>query len=537
MSNEGPRSPEVDDIYSDMYSAFSQMTSSTRNDIDSQPYPITLKTIGIYVGSTIGGLLFGYDTGVIPGVLLTLTPEDLGRKTLEDFQRELVTGVTSLGSLAGSIIAFKIVDRQGRKKTLLICSMVFMASGLIMALANSLAALVVGRLIVGVAIGIAAQCVPVYLAEISPERIRGGVITLNTMAITGGQLLAYLVSFGVLSFRQSWRILFALGIIPAFLFILLLDCIPESPRWLILNNKLADAREALRLIYPLANHHDIDKKLAKMIHDLTKLRFYQDETQPLLATEDPLFRRSSWISFRRALSLRNMRILFTPRDPLKCKVHHKMEPRTYRALFVGCVLMFFQQASGFNAFMYYSAVIFQRIGVDAPFAPAMAVALTNFLFTGISFKFVDKIGRRKLLLITIPVTTAGLVMNSYAFESNSVSLIIVSTAIFVAGYATGIGTIPWTSVEFLPLNRRSLGATCISCTNWFANSILSMTFLSLTNKLGNETSMLTFAAITILSWFFVYFFYPEVKGLSLEEVGRVFENGIDVYYVYRTYHS
>lgn len=529
---------DVEDVYSDMYSTFSQLTSTTLNDIDQRKYPITFKTGLIYAGATIGGLLFGYDTGVISGVLVSLKPSDINLEILTNFQRELITSITSVGSIFGSILAFPLADRYGRRMTLAICTCFFIAAALLMSLSVSLSMLVGGRFVVGFGVGIAAQCIPIYLSEVSPSSLRGTMITLNSMAITGGQLLAYIISYGISSRPHAWRYLFAISATPALIFICLLDFIPESPRWLITAQRIPESRDALRMIYPQATEQEIFNKLGKMIRDLTKLRTYQDETEPLLSRSNSIFKIPSLTSLQNYVYSRESPSP-QPYRPIRpvTKTQHKMEPRTRRALIIGCVLMFFQQSSGFNAFMYYSAVIFSRAGVDNPLLPAIIVALTNFLFTGVAMRFVDSFGRRSMLLSTIWIMTVGLLFCSIGFENNNFVLLLISVIIYVGAYASAMGTVPWSSVEFLPLNRRSFGGSCISCTNWVTNTFISMTYLSLMDKLGNETTMLIFAGVTVLNWLFVYFWYPEVKGLSLEEIGQVFENGVDVYYIYRNYHS
>lgn len=200
------------------------------------------------------------------------------------------------------------------------------------------------------------------------------------------------------------------------------------------------------------------------------------------------------------------------------------------------MLMFFQQTSGFNAFMYYSATIFEQVGFTNPLVPAIIVAFTNFSFTLLAMKLIDTMGKRTLLLMTIWIMTVGLLLCSVGFELNNLALLVVSVIVYVGAYATGMGVVPWSSVEFLPLNRRAVGGSMISCTNWLTNSVLSLTYLTITDRIGNENTMLLFALFTIFNWLFVYIWYPEVKGLSLEEIGQVFENGVDVHFIYRNYH-
>ncbi|GAV49067.1 hypothetical protein ZYGR_0N04720 [Zygosaccharomyces rouxii] len=525
---------DVDDVYSDLYSTISQVTATTANDVDQLPYPITFRNLIIFVGATVGGLLFGYDTGVISGVLLMLKPQDISLDVVTDFQKELITSVTCLGSFFGSIIAFPTADKYGRKSTMALCCTVFVVAAIWMALSTSLTFLVIGRLIVGVAVGVAAQCVPVYLSEISPASTRGLVLALNTLAITGGQLISYVVSLSMQNVQHSWRYLFGLAALPAIIFLLILDFIPESPRWLISKGEFADALDSLRAIYPTAPLQLVSLKLKWLILEIGKLRKYQDAEDPLLVrthstsryigvNDEPLSESSPSQDNNLVVSAES-------------RTRHKMEPRAKRALLVGCTLMFFQQVSGINAFLYYSAIIFAQFEVKNPLVPAMAVAATNFVFTLVALKCVDPIGRRSMLLYTIWIMTIGLFLSSVGFDKNNTKLILVALLIFVGGYASGMGSIPWSSVEFLPLNRRSFGAACISCTNWLSNTVVSVSYLSIANVMGMDRAMIMFAVFTILNWIFVYYYYPEVKGLTLEEIGKVFENGIDVSYVYRNYH-
>ncbi|CCD22593.1 Cin10p NDAI_0A04360 [Naumovozyma dairenensis CBS 421] len=539
----------VEDIYSDLYSTFSQLTCTTADDIEQLPYSIDLKTSLIFVGSTVGGLLFGYDTGVISGVLLNLKPEDLSRPSLTDFNREIITSITSIGSFLGSIIAFPLADRCGRRITLAICCMVFIISGIWMALSRSLLFLVVGRLIVGIAVGVAAQCTPIYLSEISPANVRGFMLTLNSVAITGGQLLSYMFAFVLRDLSQSWRYLFGISAIPAIMFISLLDFIPESPRWLVTRGKFPEAHSALKMIYPGASVHQINLKLRRLIIDLGKLNHYNDIDEPLLQQSRSFLMNlnSSILSQANSIEVPVINNLVQPsnsysslpnqRSSLKRKRHvHKMEARTKRALMVGCTLMFFQQVTGFNAFMYYSPIIFSKLNIQDPLLPAILVAITNFLFTFVALRYVERVGKRSMLLYTVVIMIIGLLLCSTGFEKNNLNLLLTSIVIFVAGYASAMGTVPWSCVEFLPLNRRSFGASCISCTNWLTNAIVSLSYLSIIDKIGDSSTMLIFAMFSTFSWIFIYFCYPEVRGLSLEEIGKIFENGIDIYNVYRNYY-
>lgn len=562
---------ETEDIYCDCYSTLSQITSTTINDIDSLPYKLNLKIVIILIGATIGGLLFGYDTGVISGVLINLKANDLNLSDITDWHKEIITSSTSMGSFLGSILAFPLADKYGRKMSMSSCCIIFILAAFWMGFSISLNWLIFGRFIVGIAIGISAQCIPIYLTEISPARVRATILTLNSIAITGGQLLAYLISFGFdyyyhnVENKQFWRVLFILSSIPACFFLLILDFIPESPRWLIIQNKYKEALNVLKIVYPKANTYQLNLILQKIVHDLNVIYKYQDKPQLNKVAKIHSNRNSAYdqlvtnivtrnenrsLSFSDTLDNSNDDIETTPlqnsnnnNNKKKKKIHnkkkqrHRMEPKAKRALFVGCTLMFFQQITGFNAFMYYSPIIFQRFdSINNPILPSIIVALINFIFTFLALKYVDIYGKRSMLLYTIWVMTVGLLLSTMGFARNNITILIISIAIFVGGYASGMGSIPWSSVEFLPLNRRSFGSSCIACTNWLTNFLVSSTFLSLLNKIGDEDSMLIFTIFTVFAWFFVYFCYPEVKGLTLEEIGKVYENGIDVHYIYRNYH-
>lgn len=539
----------VEDVYSDLYSTVSQLTTTTANDIEQQPYPLTWRSSVMLVSATIGGLLFGYDTGVISGVLVSMNPSDLRLVELYDWQKEVITSITCAGSFVGSMVAYPLADRCGRKYTLTVCSVVFAVPSILMALSVTLGMLVAGRLVVGIAVGIAAQCIPVYLSEISPARIRGTVLALNSISITLGQLVAYVMAYVLVDpvdpynkTPAAWRYLFGLGCLPALVFVLTLDFVPESPRWLLSQLRIHDAEMALHTIYPKASANEVRYALRKLVHNLNKIRLHNDETDPLILPASA--KRRSVASSRTGRSSLDALLFSSLNEPensnalgtgLKRK-RHRWEARSKRTLLVGCALMFFQQITGFNAFMYYSATIFKQAGFTNPTVPSIIVALTNFTFTLLALQLIDTVGRRMMLLMTIWIMTIGLLLCSVGFELQNLSLLIVSVIIYVGAYATGMGVVPWSSVEFLPLNRRAVGGSIISCTNWLTNSVVSMSYLSVMKRIGNKNTMLIFALFTIMNWLFVYIWYPEVKGLSLEEIGQVFENGVDVHFIYRNYY-
>lgn len=477
-----------------------EVLSQQTEDIENQPNWWPGASIVLLIGALLGGLLSGYDTGVVAGVLLALKPGDIARTIISDTDRSLIASSTAMGALFGSLIAGRTANQYGRRTTLLWSGLIFTGSSVWLALATSLSSLALARLSVGIAIGAASQCTPLLLSELAPTKIRGAILSCYTLSVTAGQCLAYFAAFTLSNRDQSWRILFALGFPPSLLYCCALIIFPESPRWYITQGEYDDAHRSLQAVYPTATHLQVSRKIQALAHDLVA-----EESQALLPNVASTYK--------------------------KPKISH-----TIRGLVIGCTLMAFQQLSGFNALMYYATIIFKRLGTESPLIPAMCIAATNFFFTIFAILVVDNIGRRSMLLYTLWVMPLALVSASSGLKSGNFTTIVISILLYVAAYASALGTVPWTCVEFLPMEQRSLGASCFSCTNWITNTIVSASFLSMVTKLGVSCTFLIFSFICCMSWVFVYFWFPEVKGLTLEEINQVFKNGIDVNYVYRNYH-
>ncbi|CCF58516.1 hypothetical protein KAFR_0E03650 [Kazachstania africana CBS 2517] len=483
----------------------SSLSVSTLDDIDNLPLALNAKTIIKLIAVTTCSLLYGYHTSIVTGILLVLKPEDINASEITTLHKEVITTATNIGAIFGSIVSFPMADTHGRLKTLHICSWIFIASSIVTSLSFRLWILVLGRFIIGVAIGIGSQCVPLYLSEVSPAKIRGLAITINSMCITMGQLLAYLFVVPFINTANSWRFLVFLAILPAILFIWSKDKFPESPRWLALTSDPERARLSIERIYPMATRRQVNLKLNGLMLDSNQID-RQSGSYSSIASQ-------------------------------AFKSNKKLDPTSKKALIIGCILMVYQQTSGFNAFIYYAPLIFQDLNVLNPMLPSIVVAATNVVFTATALYTVDKFGKRIVLLVTLWIVIIGLLLFSYGFKTNNASLLIISLIIYVAGYASGLGTIPWSSVEFLPTHLRSLGSSYISCSNWVSNSLISMTYLSLMKICGNEAMMVGFATVMFSCWFFTFFWYPEVKGLSLEEINKIFQNtGVDVHFIYRNYY-
>jgi SP family myo-inositol transporter-like MFS transporter 13 len=202
-------------------------------------------------------------------------------------------------------------------------------------------------------------------------------------------------------------------------------------------------------------------------------------------------------------------------------------PGTIRALVVACGVMASQQLCGFNSLMYYSATLFEDLGFADPVAIALVVALTNFVFTFVAVKYVDIVGRRDMLLQTMPLMELALFGLVYVFGGDPPSgkSIVVLIVCYVACYSSALGNVPWQGVELLPLPARALGSTAITATNWACNFLVSSTFLTLTEVVSAQGAFLIYSVFTALACVGVYFCYPDVSGLPLEAVQGIFDNG------------
>ncbi|KIL87907.1 hypothetical protein FAVG1_08788 [Fusarium avenaceum] len=462
------------------------------------------------LATAIGGMLFGYDTGVISGVLVVLG-DDLDGRLMSHGEKELITSLCAAGALFGAIIAGVTADKYGRKPAIWFASVLFTLGAVVQAASYSLVQMCVGRVLVGLGVGSASMIIPLYIAEIAPAKYRGRMISIDMVFLATGSLLAYAFDAAFYKVPHGWRYMVGLGGIPSVLLGVLLFWCPESPRQLIFHNRTDECLHVLRLMYPTANETQVHQMMAHIQFGVTQAKALNEE-----------------VSVRQSL-----KSLFTV-------------PANRRAAIVACGLMATQQLCGFNTMMYYSSTLFQIVGFNNPIAVGTIVTATNWIFTFLSVFLIDRVGRRRLLLWTMwgmPVflVLAAAVFTKIPIDRNTLELtddkigwpaivVLVSMILFVASYAAGLGCVPWQANEFLPMEVRAMGTMMINICNWGPNIIVSSTFLSMMRGISPSGTFGFYAALSFIGLVFVYFCYPEAAGMTLEEVRVVFEHGFGVRY-------
>lgn len=340
-------------------------------------------------------------------------------------------------------------------------------------------------------------------------KVRGRLIGLNNMSITGGQVISYGIGAAFAHVPHGWRYMVGLGGVPSIILACMLPFCPESPRQLIWHGKLEQAEAVLQKIYKGASQEQVKNKVA-LIHAACE------------ATKELNYSETRWAKVKRLHTI----------------------PSNLRALICACGLMVISQMSGFNVLMYYSATLFDIVGFSNPVAVGLVVAGTNFIMTWINMMCVDPIGRRRVLLSTVWGMSAGLLAVAVAFSfipinretlevtSDNIKtpaiVVLVFIIWFVAFYGVSVGNTAWMSTDFFPVDVRAMGTMWLTCSCWGSNIIVSSTFLSMMKGITPCGAFGFYAAICGIGWVLIYFFYPEVSGLTLEEIKEVFQHGFGV---------
>jgi SP family galactose:H+ symporter-like MFS transporter len=425
----------------------------------------------------IGGSLFGYDAGVISGAILFIR-QSFG---LDTNQVELVVSAAIVGAVFGSIASGPLTDRFGRRPVLLTAAATFIVGALVSALAQNVQQLLVGRVLIGVAIGVTSYTVPLYISELAPPESRGWLVSLNQLAVTSGILIGYLLDFALAGSGQ-WRWMIGLAVVPASVLGLGLAFLPDTPRWLVSSGQIDKARHVLRRVL---GRDDVSA-------DLEHLRASTNGSSG-----------GGWAE------------LFNP------------ETRT--PLLVGLGLAIVQQVTGINGVVYYAPTLLQGSGFPSESGAILATAgigLVNVVMTIVAMLTLDRLGRRPLLLgsllgmvVSLGILGLGFRIAPSAGGSGLAVLSVACLMAYVGSFAVGLGPVFWLLIaEIFPTRVRGLAMSLATAANWAANLVVSATFLSVLQALGPAGAFWLFSAVALAAWVFVYRLVPETRGRSLEEI-------------------
>lgn len=427
--------------------------------------------------AALNGLLFGFDTGVISGALLYIE-QGFG---LSAFLQELVVSSVLVGAAIGAAVGGTLADRFGRRRITLLGAGIFFVSSIGMAVSPTVYWLIGWRFVVGIAIGVASIVGPLHISETAPPKIRGSLGSLQQLAITLGILLAYLINYvfaSLITEATAWRWMLGFGVVPAAALGIGMYHLPETPRWLVKENREEEARETL-----------------SRLRTETEV---EDELQEIKELEEVE---------RGGLSV-------------------LLQPWVRPALVVGIGLAILQQATGINAVLYYAPTVFNSIGLQAvaSILATVGIGVINVALTLVAIWQVDRIGRRPLLLISLSGMTVMLAILGAAFWLPGLSGNIAwiaggSMILYVAFFAVGLGPVFWLMIaEIYPLEVRGSGEGLASVANWGTNLLVSVTFLTLANMIGQGVTFWLYGAVGVIALVFVYTQVPETMGRSLEEI-------------------
>ena len=447
-------------------------------------------TSGVFVGlvsavAALGGLLFGYDTGIISAALLfvghSLAPHG---GELTNVSKQIITSAIVAGALVGCMTAGPLSDHIGRKRVVMIAAVVFILGSIAAAWAPSLTILIVARLILGLAIGATSQIVPVYIAELAPAGRRGALVVLFQLAVVSGILISSIVGW-LLGASGAWRLMFLLGVVPAVILLVGMIPLPESPRFQSLNGEPEAARETLLRVRDGAG--EVDREL--------------------VAIKQTVRAERGWSA------------LFVPR----------FRP----ALVAGMGVAMFCQVTGTNAVIYYAPTILSAAGFgkNAALLTSLAIGVTIVLTTIFGIWAVDHWGRRTLMLRFLPLAALSLVLLGFMLLGGTPHGMQRWLAIAgLLGYEVfNVGSISvaiWlVGAEVFPLAVRGKGMSMVALSHWSFDLLISLTTLSLTVALGTAGTFWLFAVLNALAWVFVWRFVPETKGRSLEQIETDLQEG------------
>jgi sugar porter (SP) family MFS transporter len=428
--------------------------------------------------AAIGGFLFGYDTGVISGALLFIKKDFHAGDTAQEF----IVATLLLGAVAGAIGSGYLADRISRRNTKIISGVIYVIGALGCAFSVNVPMLIAFRFVLGISVGTASFVSPMYISEVAPPRIRGGLTSFNQLAITSGILVSYLVNYFFKGLPDNWRWMLGVALLPGAALALGMLTVPKTPRWLVEHDRVDEAREVLTRLRAGSADADVDGEL----------RDIQDSVADSGGTR------------ARDLTTARMRPL----------------------LLVGLGLAVFQQFVGVNTVIYYAPTILQAAGLtsDAAITQTLSVGITNVVFTVVAILLLDRVGRRKLLITGTVGLTVALGLLAVYFGVGSVKdsapwLALGALILYIASFAVGLGPVFWLMIsEIYPQGVRSKAMSVATVANWASNFLISVSFLTLVGLISRPGTFVVYGVLGVAAVVFFAARVPETKEKSLEEI-------------------
>ena len=446
-----------------------------------------MKYIWLYIVAivaSLGGLLSGYDTGVISGALLFINETWILPDTLQGF---LVSSVL-IGAVIGAATNGILADIFGRKKIIMATAVIFILGSILCSFAPNVYVLIISRIFVGFAVGIVNFVVPLYLSEISPKNLRGTLVSLYQWAITAGILFSYFINAVFAQAVYNWRWMLFAGVLPGLILFIGMCFMSDTPRWLVSKNREDEAKKVFNRIEP-----DIDTN--KEIEDIKNT---------LESGNDNKFRFKKWMIM---------------------------------PFVVGVGIMFAQICTGINTIIYYAPTIFKTAGFDSNLTAIYAttgIGVVNFVMTIVAVFFTDRLGRKPLLYFGLTGVMLSLFAlgTSFAFAGalgSSLKWVAVGSLVtYIICFAMSLGPIGWILVsEVFPLKIRGIAMSICTVSNFAFNFFVVGSFPVLLHRIGGAWTFWLFGIVSILCIIFVYFFVPETKGISLEQIESNWRRGVN----------
>ncbi len=455
------------------------------SEVGGKDIPKSGTTLFLYIAvsiASLGGLIYGYDLAGIAGAILFIKKEF----HLSDFSQELVLSSVLFGAMVGAALGGRLSDSLGRRKILIVCAVVSFIGVLGTVLAEGILMLIIARIVVGAAFGVLSFAVPLYISEISFPTNRGRLVSIFVFAILSGVLISYLVDYFFAAYSE-WRLMFAVGLVPAFLLFVGMFFLPESPRWLVKHGYDAKAKDILVRIRGTAQ---VDNELS-CVKDALK------QTKP------------DW--------------------------RELIGPIVRPALVLGLGLAMIRQLTGLSLATFYAPTIFELAGfrsASTAILETVGMGIVFVVMSVVAMNLMDRLGRRPTMLVGLAGMCVGLIVLGITFYLQKAGggllgyISVASLIFFVAAWTVGPGTVVQLVIsEIYPLSVRGIAMSVVTAVIWATYLIVTLTFLSLIDALGRPDTFWLYAALCVVSFVYVYLYMPETKGLSLEEIEEHWHKG------------